>query len=114
MVSEYTVDDLADESKDERRLEKAEWSAEKKVAKRKKKHTNPPTGKQNPHVMSAATTGMAGGPSGYLVPLDGWQLHCSGCQGPVLHVERWHIFGPIVLRLAVVLYWTRGSCVLFM
>ena len=67
MVSEYTPDELADDSDDERRLEKAEWSAEKKVAERKKKRADPPAGKQNPRLMSAATTGMAGGPSGYQV-----------------------------------------------
>ena len=48
VVSDYTADELADDSDDKRRLEKAERSAEKKVAKRKKKCADPPAGKQNP------------------------------------------------------------------
>ena len=42
VVAEYTADELADGSDDEKRLEKAEKAAERKALKRKRKRTEPP------------------------------------------------------------------------
>ena len=41
VVAEYNADELADDSKDEKRLEKAELSSERKVAKQKIKRVEP-------------------------------------------------------------------------
>ena len=63
MVSEFTVDELGDDSEDERRLEKADLSAEKKAAKCKK-CVDPTSVKQTTRFVPAVASGMAG-PSGY-------------------------------------------------
>ena len=69
---EYTIDELADDSEDEKRLEKAEHLAEKKGMKHKK-HAEPPSSKQSARFVPASAAVMAGspgyqGPPGYQVP----------------------------------------------
>ena len=60
VVSEYTADELADNSDDEKRLEKAERSAERKLAKRKKKRAEPAQVKQNARFLPAQAATPAG------------------------------------------------------
>ena len=60
VVSEYTVDELAEDSEDEKRLEKAERSAERKLAKRKKKRTEPTVGRQAAHLIPKPVAAIAG------------------------------------------------------
>ena len=67
VVSEYTVDELADDSEDEKRLEKAERLVEKKAAKHRKKCMEPPSIKQGARLVPATAAARAG-PSGYQVP----------------------------------------------
>ena len=48
VVTEYTADELADDSDDEKRLEKAEKAAEKKAVLRKRKRPQPTAAKHPP------------------------------------------------------------------
>ena len=67
MVAEYTVDELANDSEDEKRLKKAEWLAERKASKCKKKRVVPSSAKQTAR-FTAPKAAMTAGPSGYHVP----------------------------------------------
>ena len=99
VVTEYTADELAEDSDDEKRLEKAERSAERKVAKRKKKRVEPSSVRRNQRVVPSAATTMPG-PSGMQA---GYQI--PGRQG-VPPPQLWRSPGPSMLCL-----WGDGALV---
>ena len=68
MVAEYTADELADNSEDEKPLEKAERLAERKALKCRKKRVEPLSAKQSSR-FTASVAEMTAGPSSYHVPL---------------------------------------------
>ena len=67
VVVEYTTDELAEDSEDEKRLEKAEHTAEK-AAKRRKKWVDPPAAKQGAYFAPAMPVPMAS-PASYQIPV---------------------------------------------
>ena len=70
-MAEYNAEELADNFKGEKRLEKAEQSAERKVAKWKKKRVEPAAIKWGTHFVSSPATGStasSGMQTGYQVP----------------------------------------------
>ncbi len=64
VVTEYTADELANDSDDEKRLEKAKKAAERKAGKRKKKQTEPPFPKRANRFGMALPASAPVGPSG--------------------------------------------------
>ena len=57
MVAEYNIEELADDSEDKKRLEKAEHSVERKAAKWKKKHVEPAAVKRGTRFVSNPAIG---------------------------------------------------------
>ena len=100
-MQEYTADELAEDSGDEKRLEKAERAAELKAAKRRKKKASsaqssrscslsvPAAAAREPappyHIPSSGTRRF---PS-MTVPTPGRQHQCAERWAPVTRVERW-------------------------
>ena len=80
MVAEYNTEKLADDSKDKKRLEEAEQSAEWKSAKWKKKCVKPAAVHRGTHFVSNPATGSAaslGMQTGYQVPGQPGMICCS-------------------------------------
>ena len=98
-MSEYTADELADNSNDEKRLEKAERTVKRKLAKRKKKSAKPGQVKQNAHFLPAQAATQAG-----TTPFQFHPRHLQvtvpqpECWGHVLLGARWATSGPVVQR----------------
>ena len=57
MVAEYNLEELADVSEDEKRLEKAKQCAERKAEKRKKTHVKPGAVHWDTHASSSPASG---------------------------------------------------------
>ena len=72
--------ELVDDSKDEKRLEKAEQYAERKVTKQKKKHVEPHVVHWGTRFVSNPATGSrasSGKQTGYQVPRQPGMIRCS-------------------------------------
>ena len=79
-MAEYIVEVLADDSKDKKRLVKAEWSAERKATKWKKKRVEPAAVKHDTRFVFDPATGntaWSGMQTGYWVPRRPGMIYCS-------------------------------------
>ena len=116
VVSEYTADELADDLDDEKRLGKAERSAEIKLAKRKKKRVETAQTKQSVRFASAQAATPAGTTQFQFPPRRPpatVYLSRSECRGHVLLVARWGTSGRLAPRQPVVSQLKQGDGTLF-
>ncbi len=106
-MTEYTADELADDSDDEKRLEKAKKAAERKPGKRKKKRVEPTFHKRAARFGMALPATALAGQSG---TLGGYQLArrpptalpptqpLLRVLGPASPAERWGISAHIAQK----------------
>ena len=87
MVTEYNAEELADVSKDDKRLEKAKQFAERHAAKRKKMHNKPGAIHRETHSLSNSargSTASSGMQTGYQVLRRPGMLRCCCDCNPIV------------------------------